>query len=108
MMANLDSRMITLDEARKIATDRVKYDVQWDIKDDSIPLLQDNYLDADCCWMFFRNKAIVIAPERGLSDCAYCISKKGHPRSIPDFSSDPARLQEYLQIMSNYFKQHDL
>jgi hypothetical protein len=107
-MMNIESRTITLDEARKMATDMVGYHAKMDIKNHSIPLLQDDYLETDYCWMFFRNKAIVIAPERALSDCAYCISKKGHVRSIADFSSDPVRLQEYLQTMSNYFKEHGL
>ncbi|MGF6766245.1 hypothetical protein P3T24_006591 [Paraburkholderia sp. GAS33] len=108
MMTNTESRAITLEEARKIATDMATYDTARDVKDKSIPLLQDGYLEADYCWMFFRNKVIVIAPERALSDCAYCVSKMGHGRSIPDYSNDPIRLQEYLQTMSNHFKERGL
>jgi hypothetical protein len=107
-MTNTEPRIITLDEARKIALDQVRYDAQWDIKDNSIPLLEDNYLEAECCWIFFRNRAIVIAPERRLSNGAYCISKKGHARLIADFSSDPVRLHEYLKTMSDYFKAQNL
>jgi hypothetical protein len=107
-MTNAEPRIITFDEARKKAADGVRYNAKMDIKDDSIPLLQDEYLEADYCWMFFRNKAIVLAPERALSDFAYCVSKKGHIRYIVDFSDDPVRLQEYLQAMSNYFKEKGL
>jgi len=107
-MKNKQPLEINFAEAQKIAADRAKNTLSDDIKDSSIPVLQDNYMEADHCWMFFRNKAIVIAPERSLSDCAYCISKKGHVRYIADFSDDPVRLQEYLQTMSNYFKEQNL
>jgi len=107
-MINTEHKIITVDEAKKIASNLVKYHTEMDIKDNSIPLLQGYYLETDYCWMFFRNKAIVIAPERSLSDCAYCISKKGHSRSIADLSDDPVQLQEYLQTMSNYFKEQGL
>jgi hypothetical protein len=108
MMTNTISGNIKLDQARKIASDMAMYDTASDVKDKSIPMLQDGYLEADHCWMFFRNQSIVIAPERALSDCAYCVSKKGNGRSIPDYSNDRARLHEYLQIMSNHFKERGL
>lgn len=107
-MTNTEAGAITLEDARKIATDIAAYDTARDVEDKSIPLLQDNYLEAEYCWILFRNKAIVIAPERALSDCAYCISKKGHGRSIADCSNDSVRLHEYLQIMSNHFKERGL
>ncbi|MDB5058725.1 MAG: hypothetical protein JWO59_2197 [Chloroflexi bacterium] len=73
-------------------------------KDESTPLLSERYLEADHCWMFFRNEAIVVPPERPLRDAVYCVSKRGSLRSIADFSDDPVRLQEYLLTMSNYFR----
>ena len=107
-MNNIKPQPITLAEAKKIAIDLIKRDTRDDVNDDSIPLMQDSYLETDYCWMFFRNKAIVIAPERALRDGAYCISKKGHARLIGDLSDDPVQLQEYLQTMSNYFKEQGL
>jgi len=108
MTTNTEARTTTLYEAREIASDLAAFDTASDIEDRSIPVLQDDYLEAEYCWMFFRNKAIVIAPERALSDCAYCISKHGHGRSIADYFNDPVRLREYLQIMSGHFKERGL
>ena len=107
-MTNAASQIITLDQARKIATDMAIHDTRHDLKDKSMPVLENKYFEADYCWMFFRNKAIVIAPERALLECAYCVSKKGTARSIADFSDDLVRLHEYLQTMSNYFKEKGL
>jgi hypothetical protein len=108
MMSDAISKIITLDQARKIATDMAGYDTARDVKNKSVQLLQDHYLETEYCWMFFRNKEITIAPERALSDCAYCVSKKGSGRSIADYSDDSIRLHEYLQIMSNHFKERGL
>ena len=52
--------------------------------------------------MFFRNEAIHIPPERGLSGGAYVVSRKGNVRQIADFSHDPEKLRAYLQTMSDY------
>jgi hypothetical protein len=102
------STTITLDQARKIATDLALSHLSSYWIDKSIPLLQEGNLEAEHCWMFFRNRAIVINQEGALADWAYCISKKGTARSIVDFSDDPVRLHEYLQIMSNHFKERSL
>ena len=108
MMSTKKSKNITLRQAKKIAIDIAVYDTVNDVTDTSMPLLQEEYLEAENCWMFFRNRLIVIAPERALSDCAYCVSKRGNGRSIPDYSNDPVRLVEYLHIMSNHFKERGL
>ena len=107
-MTNTISQTISLDEARKIATEQAAYHLEAIRKDKSMPLLQDSYLETDYCWMFFRNKGIVLAPEQALSGWAYCVSKKGHARSIADFSDDMIRVHEYLQTISNYFKEKGL
>lgn len=72
-------------------------------------LLQDRWLEAEHCWIFFRTKEYNIPPEMWFikNYCAYAISKKGTARSITDFSDNPERLQAYLQTMSNYFKVRD-
>lgn len=108
MMSNIRKQNITLERARKIATDIAIYDMASDVKNKSIPLLQEEYLEAENCWIFFRNRSILIAPERSISDCAYCVSKKGTGRSIPDYSNNSVRLSEYLKIMSDYFGERNL
>lgn len=102
------SLKITLADARKIASNIAKLDVPIDFSEAAGTLLEDAYVEAEYCWIFFRNKAIVLPAERALSDFAYCVSKKGTARSIPDYSSDSVRLKEYLAIISNYFEQRGL
>jgi hypothetical protein len=59
--------------------------------------------------VFFRNKQIEGPPERVLRWArAYAVSKKGEVRLIADFSDEPGKLNEYLQVMSSYFKERGL
>lgn len=102
------SANITLTRAREIATEIAKYDLQDLVEDKATPLLQDAYLEGENCWMFFRNTDIFIPTDHALSDCAYCVSKRGAARSIADFSADPTRLREYLKTMSNHFQEQGL
>lgn len=97
------SQFVNLAQARVIAESGAKSDLEDLVTDSSMPLLQDTFLEADHCWMFFRNKAIHIPAERSLCDCAYVVSRKGSLRHIADFSENPERLQAYLQTMSDHF-----
>ncbi len=99
---------ITFDQAKKIATEMAHKHLSPYWKDKSIPLLRDDNLEAEYCWVFFRNTEIKITQEGAIADWAYCISKKGTARSISDFSDDPVRANEYLQQMSNHFKSRGL
>jgi hypothetical protein len=108
MMTDKMPAVITALRAREIATEAATYDLADLVADKTIPLLRDAQLEAENCWIFFRNPEIVIPPERALSDFAYCVSKKGTARSIPDFSGDSVRLREYLIDMSGYFKERGL
>jgi hypothetical protein len=102
------TKIITLDQAKKIASELAHTHLSPYWTDKSIPLLKEDHLEAESCWMFFRNPAIEITQEGALADWAYCISKKGTARSIADFSDDPILTQEYLQKMSNHFKDRGL
>lgn len=97
---------ITFEQARALAENAARSMLGHLLKDEATPLLEDRYLDAECYWMFFRNKAIVVPPEQSLRTWAYAVSKRGCVRYIADFSADPAKLQEYLLTMSNYFRDH--
>lgn len=99
---------ITAAQARQIAAKVAAHHLEDLIENESISLLQDSHLEAENCWMFFRNKAIFLPSERALSDFAYCVSRKGHARSIPDFSSDSSKVQAYLEMMSDHFKERGL
>ncbi|MCO4857171.1 hypothetical protein MKD49_11840 [Herbaspirillum sp. WGmk3] len=99
---------ITFDQARKIATDLALSHLSVYRKDQTIPLLEDRHLEAEHCWMFFRNPAITISHEGSLADWAYCISKRGTARSVADFSENPVQLHAYLKTMSDYFETRGL
>lgn len=72
-------------------------------------VLDEKYFEVECCWFFFRNKQIVGPPEQVLRwGRAYAVSKKGELRLIADFLNEPDKLHEYLQVMSNHFKERGL
>jgi hypothetical protein len=74
------------------------------LKDEKTSLLREDYLEAEHCWVFFRNKEIIVPPESSLGgDCAYAVSKAGEVRQIADLSSDNEQSLAYLQKMSDYF-----
>lgn len=105
MTMTAKQRAITLEHARTTA-ERGAHSLLKDfVRGESTPLLQESFLEADHCWMFFRNKDIAIPPEQGLCDGAYVVSKNGSLRHIVDFSADPEKLKAYLQTMSDYFKE---
>ncbi len=73
------------------------------------PLLSSDFLEAECCWFFFRNRDIPVLERPGMIwNCAYAISKKGEVSIIGDFSDDPDKLSNYLQAMSYYFKSRNV
>ncbi|MFC5476381.1 hypothetical protein [Paraherbaspirillum soli] len=68
-------------------------------------LLKAESLEAECCWMFFRNEHIDVPPEAMLGiKWAYVVSKKGTYGMVQDFSDNHEKLLAYLQTMSDYFK----
>ncbi|TXH31981.1 MAG: hypothetical protein E6Q98_26115 [Rhodospirillaceae bacterium] len=95
---------ITFEEARADAEKQAYADIDSFRKDKSIPLLDDEYLEAEHCWMFFQNKDIYLAPEYQFSHRAYAYSKKkGVGRTVYDLRDDPERMSEHLQYMSDFF-----
>ncbi|MFC5475789.1 hypothetical protein [Paraherbaspirillum soli] len=104
-MVNIIHTTITFEQAKRLAEESASFFLSDFLKDAATPLLQEHYLEAEHCWMFFRNKDIAIPPDRPFCDGAYAISKKGNGSYIADLSDNPEKLQAYLQTMSNYFKQ---
>lgn len=100
---------ITFMEAIKLAEDSARKNLERYIDSPTIPILDERFEEAECCWFFFRNKQIEGPPEQALRwDCAYAVSKKGDVSIIGDLSDEPEKLTEYLQVMSNYFKERGL
>lgn len=98
--------LITIDEAKAIVSKGTASHLASHLKDKSMPILDERYLEAEYCWMFFKSPQIEIPPEANLGiKWAYVVSKRGNARMIQDFSYDPVKLHEYLQTMSNHFKE---
>ena len=96
---------ISFEEAYLIALKQAESILSFYLKSADIPVLTQHFMEAPYCWMFFRNKEIIIPKEHSLADGAYVVSKKGSFRHVADFSSEPEKLQAYLLTMSNHFKE---
>jgi hypothetical protein len=68
-------------------------------------ILKDESLEAEHCWMFFRNEQINVPDDALLGiKWAYVVSKKGTYSMVQDLSGDHKKLLEYLQKLSDNFK----
>lgn len=106
---NDHQKIITVKDAKNIVEQAAKERLQSYIKDKKTSLLSERIEEVEHCWFFFRNEDIVGAPDRALQwGWAYAISKKGEVSIIGDLSHDPIALNEYLNKMSNYFKERGL
>jgi hypothetical protein len=98
-------RILTLSEARELA--RREGAASWKryIPQDCSDCLSERYLEAEHCWFFFRNPVIVVPDENWFAYAysAIAVSKLGDVRSIKDFSHEPEKLTDYLNLMSAYF-----
>jgi hypothetical protein len=75
---------------------------------DSAMLLDEQWLEAAHCWMFFRDQSLPEPPDCVLAASAFVVSKRtGAGRLVADFRGDDDRLSAYLQTMSDYFATHD-
>ncbi|MFG0217136.1 hypothetical protein ACFU8X_29190 [Brevibacillus porteri] len=97
---------ITFEEAKELAEQLAFQRLNNYRKGEHIKLLREDYLEAECCWFFFRNKEIE-GPDDGfrLWDCAYSISKKGECGTVIDYSDYPEKLNEYILQFSDRCKE---
>lgn len=96
---------ITVEQARKIAEDAVMQERGQYENAEIEQALEDGFLEAEHCWIFLRNRKIVVLPENWFTRSygAFAVSKKGTMSQISSFEDDPAQLPRYLQTMSEYF-----
>jgi hypothetical protein len=94
-------------EARQLAQEDAMYHAQGLYFGKAEHVLDDDFLEAEHCWMFFRSRSIVMPPERSLSDFAYVFGKRGGGRWVPDYRGNEPRLREYLKTCSDDFATHD-
>lgn len=97
--------LISLEEARKIAEEIAQSYLAGFVSSTSVPnFLDERYLEAENCWMFFIRKDLNFPEEATLAaSAAFAVSKHGVLRTVPDFSSEPERLHSYLTMLSNHF-----
>lgn len=95
---------ITFEQARKLVEDTAVKQIGMFRNNYEIPVLSGQYVEAECCWFFFRNRQIQIPEHMSLRDGAYAISKKGQVYGIADFSDNPIKLKEYLEKFSEHLK----
>jgi hypothetical protein len=92
---------LKLEDARDIARRAAWEDCRSFYTGDPGGVLEDRYLEAEHCWMFFRSRAIE-NPPGSLCASAFTVSRHGRVSLIPDYSGDEQTLREYLQTMSDY------
>lgn len=95
---------ISLPQAKAIAEQHAFSDLA-EFAETPSQVLKTEYLEGECCWMFFRNEQLDVPSEATLGmKWAYVVSKKGTYSMVQDFSDDQQKLHAYLQTMSDYFK----
>lgn len=73
--------------------------------DPQITLLSDDFIEGECCWIFFRNKEIAGPPEKALTwSSNYVVTKKGNIFTIGDRSDTLEESKEYIQRYSSHLK----
>jgi len=101
-----DTVKILLSDAREIAENAARQNLSCFLMKEDAEVLDSVFLEAEYCWMFFRSKTISVPPEGQLrGGWAYVVSKTGQIREVPDLSEDQFKLKEYLEKMSEYFRQ---
>ncbi len=101
----MNTNHINFEEAKAIATKQALLELGPFMHGHSSEVLWGHYLEAEYCWMFFRNPEIQIPKGALLGiEWAYVVSKKGAFSLVQDFSYNAEKLHAYLKSMSDYFK----
>ncbi|RJX39110.1 hypothetical protein D3P09_16585 [Paenibacillus pinisoli] len=97
---------ITLEDARELANQVAYSKLSEYRRYESIPLLREEYHEAECCWFFFRNKEIE-GPDDGFRswDYAYSVSKKRNVSTVVDLTNEPEKLKDYIEKFSGRCKE---
>jgi hypothetical protein len=96
---------IDFQQAKSIAENSAFSDLNQFRTDPQIALLSDDFIEGECCWIFFRNKEITGPPEKVLTwSNNYVVTKKGNIFSIGDRSYTPEKFNEYLCRYSSHLK----
>ena len=106
MMTDENSQLITVENAKKLAEQDAYSELKSFIQSTSDEVLDSHYLEAEYCWIFFKNPQIIV-PDYALLGIkwAYAVSKKGNRRMVYDLRDDSEKMKNHLENLSNYFKE---
>jgi hypothetical protein len=104
----MKSELLSVDQARALAEAEAERELSTFANGEVSNYLRDEFLEADNCWMFFRNLDVDVPQSVITPHFAYAVSKHGEMRLVPDLSSDRSRVLEYVKTMSAYFSRKNL
>ena len=100
---------IDFDRAREIAIGFLTSHIPEFLTKSYSSFLEESYVEHEDCWIFYRNKNIIIPRHSGRigADWAYAIGKLGGVMLVPDHSGNEIELTKQLEYLSKYFRTHD-
>ncbi|MFS8113371.1 hypothetical protein QD460_16730 [Rhizobium jaguaris] len=107
---NTTKKQITLREAREIAISEAKGIIGEFLPKSGIgSILEDEYVENEDCWIFFRNRQTNIpVPNRTIvAHWAFAVSRSGEYLTVPDNYGDAKAIAVQLRRLSAYYKSHD-
>lgn len=103
MMKNENSERISLERAKFLAKQEAYSELKDFIQSKSHEVLDNYYLEAEHCWIFFKHPSIVI-PKNRLYFRAFAVGDQGGCRLVYDLRDEPDKMQKHLSDLSNYFR----
>jgi hypothetical protein len=100
---------ILFPRAREIAVEFMKEQIPQFLPGSDIPLLEEEYIEHEDFWIFFRNPEIIIPPNSGriAAVWAYAVGVTGEPIIVPDHRGNKAELDAQAARLSKYYRTHD-
>jgi RimJ/RimL family protein N-acetyltransferase len=103
----IKSRVLEFEDVRQLAEIAAKE--EWaEFLSGNQSVFEYETLGAEHAWMFFRNRRINIPESASLKKCAIVVSKLGEVRYVADFYPDFEKAMDYLNSMSEHFKERGI
>jgi hypothetical protein len=100
---------VLLPRAREIAVEVMKGHIPQFLPGSEIPLLEEEYIEHEDFWIFFRNPEIIIPANtvHVAADWAYAVGVTGVDMIVPDHRGNKAELDAQAAYLSKYYRTHD-
>ena len=99
---------ISFERAKEIATESAREAFAQLLTVKNKEILSRNFLEAEHCWLFFKNEEIFVPVELSLSlSWSYAVSKKGHVRQFYTFENIE-EMKAALENLSQHFAERNL